>query len=252
MVEKGRLPAKKVRIVDILNGKFFFGSKEDKKPSYVITPFGQKISRVNVLATVTEKFVDDASKFSTLTLDDGTGAIRAKAFGEGCKILEKVEVGDLVIAIGKLKEYNGEVYINSEIVRKVENFNMENLRKLEILNELIEQKRKVEEIKGMVKHARIEEVKEYASKKFGMSEDVVDFLLEDLLKESVDYKQKILDLIDELDEGEGAEIAKIFEVCNLPENVIELTIDELLNAGYLYEPKVGFLKRIKTVKKVEK
>ena len=52
-----RLTAKKVQISDIVNGKYFPGNKEEMKPSYVITPFGQKISRVNLVATVTDKFL---------------------------------------------------------------------------------------------------------------------------------------------------------------------------------------------------
>ena len=41
MVE--RSPAKKVRISDLLNGKYFYGSKEEMKPGYVTTPYGEKV-----------------------------------------------------------------------------------------------------------------------------------------------------------------------------------------------------------------
>jgi predicted transcriptional regulator len=62
------------------------------------------------------------------------------------------------------------------------------------------------------------------------------------VKKEIDYKPKILDLIKKLDEGNGVEIVKIFELSSLPENVIESAINELLAKGLLFEPKPAVLK----------
>jgi RPA family protein len=86
-----RLAAKKVRLVDLLNGKFFYGSKEDMKPSYIITPFGERISRVNLIASVTEKFLSENGNYSSITVDDGTEAMRVKTFGDDTRILNGIE-----------------------------------------------------------------------------------------------------------------------------------------------------------------
>lgn len=63
-------------------------------------------------------------------------------------------------------------------------------------------------------------------------------------KLEVDYKPKILEVIQSLDTGEGVEVGKLSKVLDLPEHIIENTIDELLNNGSIYEPKVGFFKRV--------
>jgi hypothetical protein len=152
--------------------------------------------------------------------------------------------GDLVLAIGKLKEYNNEVYVNGEVVRKVEP-NYESLRKIEILNELVEQKKNVGEIKSMIEQMSEEELKEYVKNKFGMDEESLQVVRENLrVVKEIDYKPKILELINSLDKGNGVEIGKILELSELPENVIENAINELLGSAVLYEPRPGVLKKV--------
>jgi len=240
-----RLVAKKVRISDIVNGKYFHGSKEEMKPSYVITPFGQKISRVNLIASVIEKFVSEDENYSSITIDDGTEAIRVKVFRDDIKILKEIEPGELSIVIGKIKEYNEETYISGEIVKKVEDMNFESLRKLEILNILLDRKKIIDEIKELSSKMPEEELRYYAKNKFGLNEEELEVIVENLrVVKEVDYKPKILELIESLDEGEGVEISKILELSDLPENVIENAINELLSSGSLYEPNPGILKKV--------
>ena len=240
-----RLTAKKVRISDIVNGKYFPGSKEDMKPSYIITPFGQKVSRVNLIATITDKFLSEDENYSAVTLDDGTDAIRVKVFKEDVDLLKNVEPGELILVIGKIKEYNGEVYINGELVKKVQDANYENLRKAEVLNDLLGSKKMVDEVKGMIGKMDEEELKKNAKNKFGIDDETFQAIMENLkaVKE-IDYKPKMLELIESLDEGDGVEIGKILELSDLPENLIEKTIDELLSSGTLFEPSPGFLKKV--------
>jgi len=239
-----RLTAKKVRISDVVNGKYFSGNKEEMKPSYIITPLGQKISRVNLVATVIDKFLSEDENYSTITIDDGAEAIRIKTFREGINLLQGIEPGNVVLAIGKLKEYNGEIYVNGEIVRKVD-ANFENLRKLEILNELIKQKKVVEEIKNLQDQMSIEELEKYVEKRFGIDRETLEFIQENLkVVKEVDYKLKIVELIESLDEGSGVEISKLLEFSNLPENLIENAVNELLNSGMLFEPRPGILKKV--------
>lgn len=238
-----RLTAKKVRIFDLVNGKFSPGSKEEMKPSYLITSLGQKISRVNIVATIIDKFLSEDENYATITIDDGTETIRVKAFRESVQLIKKFEVGDLILVIGKLKEYAGEIYINAEIVKKVE-ANYEILRKLEILSELINQRKIAKEIIELSSQLSEEELKEYTSKKFGIGEEELEFMLLNQKAREINYKPKILELIENLDSGEGVEVSKIFEICNLPEQIIENAIDELLASGLLYEPRAGILKKV--------
>jgi len=239
MVE--RSPAKKVRIADLLNGKYFYGSKEEMKPSYVITPFGEKISRANLIGTVIDKFVNEDGNYSSVTVDDGTEAIRVKSF-EGLPF-EKFQLGDVVRVIGKLKEYNGELYVSHELIEKISDVNFETFSKLEILRDLIKQRKIVDEIKNMSNQMDDVELEAYARDTYGVDKETLSVVMESKKKE-IDYRPAVLQIIDKLDEGSGAEIRKLFEVLNLPENIIEKTLDGLINDGSLYEPKIGFLKKV--------
>jgi len=253
-----RSVAKKVRIVDITNGRYFPGTREKSgreklgtgenvvedaiasfKASYVITPYGEKVSRANVLATVTDRFFSPEGNYATVTLDDGTDAIRAKAFGEDTNVFEKVDKGHLVIVVGKLKEYQGEVHIVAELARAVEP-EYENFRKLELLENLSNRKRLIDNLRKMQSHLSEGDVKEYA-KSLGIGEEALEVVLE---KKEVDYKPKILEIINSLDDGDGVEITKLFEIVKLSDNIVERSIDELLAEGALYEPTPGRFKKI--------
>jgi RPA family protein len=242
-LEIKRLSAKKVRISDIVNGKFFPGSKEEMKAGYTITPLGEKVSRVNLIATVTEKFENEDESYATITIDDGTEAIRVKTFKEGVELLQGIEPGNLVLVIGKVKDYQGEIYINGEIVRKIQDVNYENLRKMELLDNFVQQNKTLAEIKSLINEMSEEELKPYVKKRYGIDDETLQVIIESKKRE-IDYKPKFLEIIGSLDEGDGVEISKLFEITNLPENIVEKTIDELLNEGFVFEPKVGKLKKV--------
>lgn len=237
-----RMPAVKVRIKDIVMGKFFFGNAEELKPAYVITRFGQKVCRVNILATVVDKFVNEAETYATISLDDGTEAIRAKLFRERVRLAKEIEVGDLVIVIGKLKQFNSEIYVNAEIVRKVSDPNYEMYRKLEILRELRNLGELVKKVKELKDKLTEDEFREEL-KRIGLDEESARVIIESE-REEVDYKPTVLELIEKLDEGDGVEISKLFEVLSLPEEVVESVITDLLASGYLYEPEPGKFKKV--------
>ena len=234
MVE--RLAAKKIRAVDVFNGKFFPGSKEDMKPSYVITQFGEKISRVNLVGTVVDKFESQDGNYAALTIDDGTSVLRAKMF-EDTGMIKDVDLGDMVLLVGKLKEYQGEVYVNSEVVKKIE-ANYEIKHKLEVLKDLIGQKNIANEIKKLAASMSEEELKNYAAS-YGMGDESVKIILGG---NEMDYKPRVLELLKTLDKGDGVEVKKIFEIVKLPENVVENTLTELLDEGFIFEPKPSVLK----------
>ncbi|MEM5879547.1 MAG: hypothetical protein QXU74_03590, partial [Candidatus Aenigmatarchaeota archaeon] len=82
-------------------------------------------------------------------------------------------------------------------------------------------------------------------KKYGLDEESLNIVRANLkVGEEIDYRPKILEIIRSMDKGDGVEISKIFEVVDLPERVIENTINDLLASGDLFEPKPGFLKKV--------
>ena len=246
--KRERIPAKKARIIDITNGKFFPGSRETMQSAYVITPFGEKLSRINILATITEKFSSENSKYSSITVDDTTNTIRAKVFGADTQMFENVKKGDAVVIIGKVKEYQTEIYISAEFIRHIprQQSNYENLRRLELLNNLNEKKKIIDNLRKFKNRMSEEALKKYAEDNdFG--DDVLEIVMEG---KDIDYKPQILEIISQLDtDSTGVEIMKIFEqakeVENLPDIIIEQTVDQLLSEGYLFEPNPGKFKIIR-------
>jgi RPA family protein len=234
-----REPAVKLRIKDILNGKFFPGERETMKPSYIITPFGKKASRVNVLATITDKFVSENENYVSFTLDDGTASIKAKAFKDVVNLVNNLEIGDRAIFIGKVREWNGDLYINIEIARKVEDPNYESYRRLELIKEILPYKRMISELRSLREKMSEEEFVKEAKKRFGLEEDVVAFLLERKEEEEKDYKAEVLKILKELDKGEGVEVLTLFEIMKLPAQTLDAILTELLAENKIEEIEAG-------------
>ncbi|MDI6825743.1 MAG: OB-fold nucleic acid binding domain-containing protein [Candidatus Aenigmarchaeota archaeon] len=240
-----RQKAIKTRISDILNGKFV--RKEGLEPSYVLTELGQKISRANLVATIVDKFMSEDGNYSNITVDDDSDSIRVKAFKENSNIFDNLDVGDSVMVIGKVREYADEKYIIPDIVKKIADPNYESLHRLEVLKQLLMQKKALEIIKNEKdKFADLEELKAQA-KKYHIDEDVVEGIIESLSTEEEtiekDYKPLLLEVIERLDKGEGVEFRKLMEESKLPESIFEEVVNELLSNGICYEPSPGVIKK---------
>ncbi|MFZ1970628.1 MAG: OB-fold nucleic acid binding domain-containing protein [Candidatus Nanoarchaeia archaeon] len=106
--------AYKLRIGDLLVGKPIM--EADK---FMFLELGDKrIVRVNVIGNVIEKYDSTGEKkYSFLTIDDGSGQIKLKAFGDDIDRLENLSQGQTLVVIGVLRNFNNEVYISPEIVR---------------------------------------------------------------------------------------------------------------------------------------
>jgi len=123
-----RLVARKIDIKTLYTGQYII--QEGFNPNYIEID-GERISRVRVLATVIDKFLSEDGNYGTITLDDSTDTIRAKAF-QDLRVIEPIEKGDVVEVVGKIREYNEERYLQPEIIVKVTDPNFEVLRKLEL------------------------------------------------------------------------------------------------------------------------
>jgi len=138
MDKKKRETAYKLRIGEILNGTPIIEDikGEEGTPNKERFRFleiaGKQIIRVNLIANIIDKFNSEGEKkFSTITIDDATGQIRLKLFGEDVSKFESLNQGDTVIIIGLLRSYNNEVYISPEIIKKIDSKYLL-IRKLEI------------------------------------------------------------------------------------------------------------------------
>lgn len=247
-MEKKRNTAIKTRIKPIITGKF--SKQEGLNPSYVITDFGMRLSRVRILTTIVDRFSAETGKFAAITLDDGTGTIRAKAFN-AVSIFDGLEVGNIVDVVGKLKEYQGEVYIIPELIIKIDDPNWETLRELEIKKsgEAWQEKRKtVFEYQKQV--SDLEELKKVMKERFGIAPPDVESIAQTQevaeVEEEDDKKVKdsLIALIAELDSGDGCDYSELIAKSGLSEDVLDSIINDLLEEGLCFEPRPGKIKKL--------
>ncbi len=245
---KKRMTARKVRIADISKGVFKPAS--GMVSGYVITPYGMKVSRARILATVVGKFVSEDKNFASATLDDGTETIRAKAFGS-TKFFDSVEIGDIADIIGKVREYSDEIYITPEIVVKITDPNFESLRRLELLKQRADWKKKIAAVSEAVeKDGAPEKVIEAVKNDVNAddAESILEFLsgpapVEEKKDDSAAVKSTVLAIITELDKGEGVTYSELMAKANVDEKTFDKVVNDLLEEGTCYEPKPGQLKK---------
>lgn len=191
--------AYKMRIGDLQQGKIILEGERFKFLEYE----GKEIIRINLIANITDKFVqDEEKKYATLTLDDASGQIRLKTFGEDIVKFEKLTQGDTILVIGMLRSWNDELYITPEIIKKKDpRFLL--VRKLEINLE-----------------------KPKPTEKSEISE----------------LKNQIIQTVKKNEENGGVDVeSMILELKSSPET-INIEIKKLLEEGIVYEPRPGKLR----------
>ncbi len=115
--QKKRNIAYKLRIGDIIKAKPVM--TDGKLLNLEIGD--KKIVRVNLIANVIEKYNSEGEKrYSSITLDDASGQIRVKAFGDDIHLVNEFSQGDTLQIIGTVREYNSEIYVAPEITKKVD------------------------------------------------------------------------------------------------------------------------------------
>ncbi|MBU2576594.1 MAG: OB-fold nucleic acid binding domain-containing protein [Nanoarchaeota archaeon] len=122
--------AYKMRIGDVLKGKPMM----DEGKFLFLEMGDKKVVRINVLANCVDKYIQEGEKqFASLTVDDASGQMKLKAFGEDIGPLKEVLQGDTLQIIGNVREWNGELYVIPEVIKKVDPRWLL-VRKLEIQN----------------------------------------------------------------------------------------------------------------------
>jgi RPA family protein len=248
-MENKRLPAIKTRLENVMKGKYV--TQEGFNPNYILTRSGMRVSRVRVMGTIVDKFIAESGKFASLTVDDGSDTIRAKAFN-GVSIVEAVEVGNEVDLIGKVREYQGEIFVMPEIIRVIEDPNEGTLRHLELEKQRSEWEKKRSAVFENEKSVSdLEELKTLMLERYGISKEETEAVLSSKVdvtpteeKTKDDPKKKLMEIIEENDSGEGCDYQVIIEKSGLEEDVIDSAVQELLDEGSCFEPKPGKIKKL--------
>ncbi|MFW9962330.1 MAG: hypothetical protein ACFFCX_02090 [Candidatus Sifarchaeia archaeon] len=127
-----RMTAVRASISDITNGSF-----SNENGPHVVSTFGVELRRVVIVGFVVNKFYregDESGKkrFESITMDDGTDTIGVKVWGEeDADLLEGVKESILALVVGRVREYNDEVYLMPEVVRELTDPNYMSLHLLE-------------------------------------------------------------------------------------------------------------------------
>jgi len=202
-----RATAYKLRIGDVLRGKPII---ENERMNFL--ELGDKqIIRVNVVANIIEKYEQEASegneqaglasrkKFTSFTIDDASGQIRVKIFGDDTEKFKDISQGNIVMIIGFLRYFNNEVYIQPEII-KVQDPRYLLVRKLELEKE-------------MPKEIKKEEI--------------------------LAVKDQIIEMIKKAETDGGIDIDKLIMEIKASPEIINQEITKLLEEGLAYEPRPG-------------
>src|SRR4030042_6946406 len=101
--------AHKLRINDILIGKPVF----DQEKFSFLELGNKRIIRINLVANIIERYESEGEKkYSFFTIDDGSGQIKLKAFGDDINKFKNSLQGQTVLIIGLLRHWNNETYIS--------------------------------------------------------------------------------------------------------------------------------------------
>ena len=156
--------------------------------------------------------------------------------------------GDLVDVFGKVKEYNGEIYVMPEIIRKIDP-NVETLRLLELEEVYKKQKQDIEKIRALG-------TKDLNELKVALKDQIIDDIIEGIIESGcldeikteevkevpvASSKDAILKIIEESD---GIDYMTIIEKSGLDENKVDQAVQELLESGVCGEPSPGVIKKL--------
>ncbi len=172
---------------------------------------GLKVSRVNLIGNVINKY--EGNNYSYLTIDDGSGQIRLKVWGDDIKLLNKPRIGDTVLVVGKISQSQGEIFIRPEIVR--------------VIDKLWLKVRKRELEKAFGELEKIEE-----------AESVEEEVVED---QKIIAKGKILNIIEKEASEDGIDMIEVIKKSGIREDEAEEIINELLKEGEIFETRPGRL-----------
>ena len=192
--------AYKLRIGDILIGKPILN---DERFSFLELG-DKKIIRTNTIGNLVDKYESlGETKYISFTLDDGSGQIRLKIFGDDTEKFKNFVQGQTVVVIGLLRYWNDELYITPEIIREMP-------PKYLLIRKLETEKDKATSNTSIVK------------------------------EQMIAIKDRILEMIKNAEENGGIEIEKI--TSNLQEfspGIINKEIQKLLEEGIAFEPRPG-------------
>lgn len=192
--------AYKFRIGDILMGKPVFDGER-----FSFLELGdKKIVRINIIGNIIDKYESEGDrKYIFFTLDDGSGQIKIKCFGDEANKFKEIFQGQTILVVGVLRNFNNETYISPEIMKEQD-------PKYLLIRKLETEKERSKNAQPMEKN------------------------------QIVALRDTILEMIKEAEKDGGIETDKIImELRNVAPQMINQEIKKLLEEGIIFEPQPG-------------
>jgi len=222
---------------------------EGTEPSYLLTPWGQHISRARVLGTIVNKFVRDDQGYATLRLDDGSETISLRAWRESVPEFAGFKVGELIDVAGRVREFEGEIYLVPEFILRIEDPNWELVRELEILRArrlaLAQGVRPQPKREAKLEPRQLQIELPPATQEAGPTVETIEEVEAPPLPQVPDeIKKRAILAIEKLDRGEGVAPPDIAAELDLSHAEIEDALRVLIVDGEIFEPRVGRFRRL--------
>ncbi len=237
MAARERLVAIRALVADIVNGTY----DNDEGPR-VVSPQGIELRRVMLVGNVVDQIGND--NFASITIDDGTETIRAKAWGSEANMLQSISGNILALVIGKIKEYNDEIYLAPEIIRELDDPNLMTVHQLERRQTLLRMRGK--EVKPKAKTEDTGTLMSYdTSQQSSKPKKTTPSKTAPTIK---GLSGEILQFIKENEEPKGVrieEIAEYFSSKKIDTSKIQLNLIDLVDQELVIEEEIGLYRTMK-------
>jgi len=164
----------------------------------------KRIVRVNIIANVIDKYNSEGEKhWASITVDDATGQIKVKVFGEDTSKFDNLNQGDTILVIGVLRSFNQELYISPEIVKKCD-----------------------------TRYLLVRKIELEKSNKSSPIESNID--------QKFSTRDEIINMIKNAEDSSGISTGDIIiKIKTAPPEIINSEIIKLIEEGIVYEPRPG-------------
>ena len=201
-----------IAILQILEGEYV--QEEGIAQNYLLTKNNNKVYFVNLIGSILRKEI--MGNITNLWIDDGTAQIVLRFFEEHKKA-KVLEVGDIVLVIGRPRVYNQEKYISPEVIVKS---NSAWLKVRMVTLSLNEQKNKI-----------------VPSSSLPSKEEII---IEEIKENELLPVEKIIRLIKELDQGTGVLIETVLVESSLEGT--EQILKRMMENGEIFQNAPGKVK----------
>ena len=193
--------AYKLRIGDLLMGSPIINAEKLQ----FLELGNKKVVKANVVGNIVDKYNSDGEKkFVFFKIDDGSGQIQIKIFGDDVEKFKEMRHGETILVIGRVRHWNNEIYLSPDIIKeKSPKYLL--VRKLEI------EKQRNQNTPKIIEKEQITAVKD-----------------------------EILDMIKKSEEDGGIETDQIImKIRSASPEIIKQKIQKLLEDGVIFEPRPG-------------